>query len=69
MKKMSLLIALFMSGVSLISASQIFAQDWPGWRGDGLGISHEKNLPMKWSEDEGVKWKTPIPGAGHPSSP
>jgi outer membrane protein assembly factor BamB len=67
MKKMSLSIALIMSAVSLFSAGRIFAQDWPGWRSDGLGISPEKNLPLKWSEDEGVKWKTPIPGAGHSS--
>jgi outer membrane protein assembly factor BamB len=67
MKKMSLSIAVVMSAVSLISAGQIFAQDWPGWRGDGRGISDEKNLPLRWSEDEGVKWKTPIPGAGHSS--
>ena len=67
MKKASLSIALIMSGVSLISAGQILAQDWPGWRGDGLGISPEKNLPLKWSEGEGVKWKTPVPGAGHSS--
>ncbi|MHC4431889.1 MAG: outer membrane protein assembly factor BamB family protein [Planctomycetota bacterium] len=67
MNKNSLSIALIMSGVSLISTGQIFAQNWPGWRGDGYGISPEKNLPLKWSENEGVKWKTPIPGAGHSS--
>jgi outer membrane protein assembly factor BamB len=67
MKKMSLSIALIMCGMSLIIAGQIFAQDWPGWRGNGSGISPEKNLPMKWSENEGIKWKTPIPGAGHSS--
>jgi len=41
--------------------------NWPGWRGDGGGISPERNLPLKWSEAEGVKWKTPIPGTGHSS--
>jgi outer membrane protein assembly factor BamB len=41
--------------------------NWPGWRGDGGGVSPEKDLPLKWSEAEGVKWKTPIPGAGHSS--
>lgn len=41
--------------------------NWPGWRGDGRGLSPEKNLPLKWSEAEGVAWKTPIPGAGHSS--
>ncbi len=51
----------------LMSTGWAFAQDWPGWRGDGRGISPEKNLPLKWSENEGIKWKTPIPGAGHSS--
>ncbi len=67
MKKTNSSVALMMSCVILISAGRIFAQDWPGWRGDGRGISSEKNLPLKWSEDEGVKWKKPIPGAGHSS--
>jgi outer membrane protein assembly factor BamB len=67
MKKPDLSIALMMLCVILISAGWIFAEDWPGWRGDGRGISPEKNLPLKWSETEGVKWKTPIPGAGHSS--
>jgi outer membrane protein assembly factor BamB len=67
MHKKSLLIALTMSIAGPLSTSQIFAQNWPGWRGDGLGISSETNLPQKWSENEGVMWKTPIPGAGHSS--
>jgi hypothetical protein len=67
MKKLNLSMTLMISSVILISADQIFAQDWPGWRGDGRGISPEKNLPLKWSEDEGVKWKTPISGTGHSS--
>lgn len=67
MKKPNLSIALMILCLILISAGRILAQNWPGWRGDGRGISPEKNLPLKWSEDEGVKWKTPIPGAGHSS--
>jgi len=51
----------------LMSTGWAFAENWPGWRGDGRGISPEKNLPLKWSENEGVKWKTPIDGAGHSS--
>ena len=62
MNKESPSIVLIMSVVGLISTQQIFAQNWPGWRSDGLGISPEKNLPLKWSENEGVVWKTPIPG-------
>jgi outer membrane protein assembly factor BamB len=53
--------------VILISQECVFAENWPGWRGDGRGISIEKNLPLKWSEEENVKWKTPIAGTGHSS--
>ncbi len=67
MKRMSLSILLIIHAVSMISARQVFAQNWPGWRSDGRGISPEKNLPLKWSENEGVMWKAPIPGAGHSS--
>jgi outer membrane protein assembly factor BamB len=67
LKNTNLSIALMTLCMTLISAGRVFAQDWPGWRGDGRGISIEKNLPLKWSEDEGVSWKTPIPGAGHSS--
>jgi outer membrane protein assembly factor BamB len=67
MKKINLSMALMMLYLILISSGRIFAQNWPGWRGDGRGISQEKNLPLKWSDDKGVKWKTPIPGAGHSS--
>jgi len=59
--------AVIASCMFLMSTGWAFAQDWPGWRGDGRGISSEKNLPVKWSENEGIKWKTPIPGAGHSS--
>lgn len=65
--RMHLKTVLAMSCASLTSANQVFASNWPGWRNDGLGISAETNLPLKWSEEEGVRWKTPIPGAGHSS--
>jgi outer membrane protein assembly factor BamB len=67
MEKSSLSIVLMTLGGILVSPGGVFAQNWPGWRGDGRGISPEKNLPLKWSESEGVKWKTAIPGAGHSS--
>ncbi|UCD50114.1 MAG: PQQ-binding-like beta-propeller repeat protein [Phycisphaerales bacterium] len=55
------------AGCIVAAALPTAAGNWPGWRGDGGGISSEKNLPLKWSEEEGIKWKTPIPGAGHSS--
>jgi outer membrane protein assembly factor BamB len=41
------------------------AENWPQWRGAKLdGISHEKDLPTKWSKDQNVAWRLKLPGAG-----
>jgi len=66
-KKTDLLKAVIVGYMLLIGTGRVSAQNWPGWRGDGRGVSAEKNLPLRWSEQENVKWKTPIPGAGHSS--
>lgn len=43
-------------------------EDWPGWRGPrGDGSSLDKNVPLRWSYQENVIWKSPIPGVGHSS--
>lgn len=50
-------------------APPALASDWPQFRGpNAAGVSDEKNLPVEWSKDKGVKWKAPLPGRG-PSSP
>jgi len=67
MNKTNLSRAMIVSYMLLMSTGWASAQNWPGWRGDGRGISSEKDLPLNWSEQNGVKWKTPIPGAGHSS--
>lgn len=42
----------------LTSSTLASADDWPAWRGPtGQGYCSEKNLPMKWSDKENVKWK------------
>jgi outer membrane protein assembly factor BamB len=39
------------------------AENWPEFRGPtGQGTSDATGLPLKWSESENVKWKTPIHG-------
>ena len=44
------------------------ASNWPAWRGpEGTGVSSEKNLPLKWSADENVHWRVPLPDAGNSS--
>jgi hypothetical protein len=40
---------------------------WPGWRGLTAEGRAERSLPTRWSADEGIRWKTPIPGRGHSS--
>ena len=47
------------------AASVIDAQDWPQFRGpNGNGHAEAMSVPTKWSEDENVTWKTPLPGRG-----
>ena len=39
--------------------------DWPRFRGpDGMGVSDAGDLPISWSHNENVVWKTPLPGPG-----
>jgi outer membrane protein assembly factor BamB len=40
------------------------AEDWPGWRKDGSGISNETALPETWSPEDNVRWKLALPGDG-----
>lgn len=41
------------------------AENWPRFRGPtGQGVSSEKNLPLEWSPEKGICWKTPITGEG-----
>ena len=43
----------------------VAADNWPQFRGPtGDGQSSAKGLPLKWSETENVKWKTPIHDKG-----
>ena len=38
---------------------------WPQFRGaEGQGNVTQSGAPLEWSETEGVRWKTPIPGRG-----
>ena len=39
--------------------------DWPQFRGPGaLGRSEAKGVPLKWSDEQNVAWKTDLPGPG-----
>jgi outer membrane protein assembly factor BamB len=44
----------------------IGADNWPAWRGpDGQGNSLDKNLPLKWSKTENIKWRVPLAEPGN----
>jgi outer membrane protein assembly factor BamB len=41
------------------------AENWPSFRGPTRqGISTEKGLPLWWSAESNLVWKTPVPGTG-----
>ena len=52
--------------VSLVVCAAAGAGEWPQWRGPGAkGHAPEgAKPPIKWSEDENVVWKTPLPARG-----
>lgn len=44
------------------------ADNWSAWRGAEMnGHCKERHLPVRWSAEENVKWKVPLPGAGNSS--
>jgi outer membrane protein assembly factor BamB len=48
--------------VALLFSITAFAENWPQWRGPTANsISGEKNLPVRWSTEENVAWKIPLP--------
>src|SRR5437879_4787499 len=55
--------------LTLAWAGPASAGNWPQWRGPlGTSVSDETGLPVKWSENDSVLWKCPLPGDG-PSTP
>lgn len=68
MKRLIYTVAVAAGLLALGSSNSLFAQSFPQWRGpDGQGHTAAKNLPVKWSEQESVAWKTEIPGRGYSS--
>jgi outer membrane protein assembly factor BamB len=56
-------LALWACGVTLAAGTSARGENWPQWRGAKLdGISHETNLPEKWSKTENVAWRFALPG-------
>lgn len=54
--------------LTLAGAQHATAGHWPAWRGpDGTGATSEKNFPLKWTTNENVRWRAPLPGRGNSS--
>jgi outer membrane protein assembly factor BamB len=60
--------ALTWSLAVLILSARSHAADWPFFRGpDRDGKSAETKVPLEWSKDKNVKWRTKLPGPGNSS--
>ncbi len=54
--------------VCLIGSAGASESEWPSWRGPlGTGASTTADPPLRWSENQNVRWKTRLPGRGHSS--
>ena len=48
------------------ATTPLLAANWPAWRGPGgSGVATEKNLPLRWSTNENVRWCAPLPDRGN----
>ncbi|WDI41861.1 outer membrane protein assembly factor BamB family protein [Bremerella sp. P1] len=64
------LLAFLLTGVfaSTAAATEASPEDWANWRGpDYNGTSPSAKPPVKWSEEENIRWKVPISGKGSSS--
>ena len=51
--------------ICMTSDWTVAAENWPQFRGPGAnGQTDSSNLPTTWSEETGVKWKTPLHDKG-----
>jgi len=51
--------------VVVASFASAIGADWPRFRGpNGSSTSAERGLPLTWSDDQNVVWKTDLPGPG-----
>jgi outer membrane protein assembly factor BamB len=52
--------------IHFATTSVLIAANWPAWRGPhGTGVCDEKNLPLRWSTNENVRWRVSLPERGN----
>ncbi|MDB6033166.1 MAG: Serine/threonine protein kinase [Verrucomicrobiales bacterium] len=60
--------ALLGFAVSFCAGQIAAAANWPSWRGpEGTGIAPDEHPPLRWSANENVRWKAPLPDKGNSS--
>ena len=60
--------SLFLFSWMSILWAVVSAEDWPQFRGpDGQGHSDAKGIPIVWSEEKNITWKSAVPGQGYSS--
>ncbi len=65
MSNSSISVVAVTSAILMLACVTVEAQQsWPGFRNDGSGIVSVEQIPTEWSPDEGIAWRTEIPGYG-----
>ena len=63
-------ITLCLAGFLLIAsavadAPKTLSSDWPRWRGPNAdSVADGRNLPVRWSQTENIRWSVKLPGWG-----
>lgn len=58
---------LLLSAPQGLAAGDDKTPGWPGFRGDGRSASDLADLPLKWSDTEGIAWRAALAGFGQSS--
>ncbi|MEX2172105.1 MAG: PQQ-binding-like beta-propeller repeat protein [Pirellulales bacterium] len=57
--------ALWLTSGAILIAALAQAEDWPRFRGpNGAAKAVNAIISLRWSEQENLRWKTPLPGPG-----
>lgn len=52
--------------VALALSTACVSANWPAWRGpEGTGVAKDSKLPLRWSTNENIRWRTPLPERGN----
>lgn len=53
---------------AVLLAERAFADEWARFRGpNGSAVAESESIPLRWSDEENLQWKAPLPGPGSSS--